>query len=189
MRRHRRKGSLGTLFWYEMKMLLRDTRTILIAVVPPIILFPAYIFLLNYVESREQQALEEATFTWTVSGSRTEWAADLVESAIQLERSDPDTSGPPASFRRVFPEDPMDALAEGDVHVVAEGLTPSQWDSMRAADSVADASGDPSPGDSGNEALSAQPSVPALRLHFRGESDFSREARSLLANRILDAWV
>lgn len=186
MRERQREGSLGTLFWYEMKMLLRDTRTILIAVVPPIILFPAYIFLLNHVESREQQALEEATFTWTVFGSRTEWAADLVESAIQLERSDPDTSGPPASFRRVFPEDPLDALAEGDVHVAAEGLTPSQWDSMRAADSVADASGDPSPGNSGDEALSALPSVPALRLHFRGESDFSREARSLLANRILE---
>jgi len=93
----RGRSVLGTLFRYEMRMLLRDTRTVLIAIVAPLVMFPAYILVINYVESREQQALEEETYVYAVSGSRPGWAGDVVRAAIALDDSDPDTTRAPVS--------------------------------------------------------------------------------------------
>ena len=41
---------LRTLFAYEMRMLLRDRRTLMIAVVAPVILFPVMIFVMLAIE-------------------------------------------------------------------------------------------------------------------------------------------
>ena len=81
-------GVLGTLFRYEIKMLLRDTRTILIAIVAPLVLLPAYILILGFVESREQEALEEATYLYAITGTEAELAAELVSAAIDVEAND-----------------------------------------------------------------------------------------------------
>ena len=86
------EGVFGTLFLNEIRMLLRDTRTILIAVVAPLVMFPAYILIMNYVENREQQALEETTYTYALMGSQRDWAGDLVLAGMALDATDPDTT-------------------------------------------------------------------------------------------------
>ena len=125
-----RKGVLGTLFRYEIKMLLRDRRTVLIAIVAPLIMIPAYILLMNFVESREEQALEEAVYDFAVVGSAAEWALDIVEAAVELERSDPDTTRTPVRFELGGWEDPEAVLLEGDLHMVVQGLSAAEWDSI-----------------------------------------------------------
>ncbi len=205
MSRGRKRGVLGTLFRYEMKMLLRDTRTILIAVVAPIVLFPAYILILNFVEEREQRALEEETYSYAVVGSRAEWASDLVDAAIARDRADPDTSRSPVVFERREEPSPLEALSEGDLHVVVEGLSAAEWDSVQeeeegAVEGEATDEADTTPANATgksarmDEAVSGSaridegqnPRVPVIRLHYRGESDFSREARNRLTERILE---
>jgi sodium transport system permease protein len=194
---HRGPSVLGTLFRYEMRMLLRDTRTILIAIVAPLVMFPAYILVVNYVDSREQQALEEETYVYAVYGSRAEWAEDVVKAAIALDESDPDTSRAPVSFELQTPPDPMGALEAGDIHLVVEGLSAPEWDSIRAEEreveekeAEEEALEEGSSGGRATEADTAQaeeePSLPAVRILYRGNSDFSEAARSRLRERILE---
>jgi sodium transport system permease protein len=188
---------LAPLFRYEIKMLLRDTRTILIAVVAPLIIFPTYILLTSYVEGREQRALEETTYTYAVVGDRAEWAAELVRTAIDREVSHPDSSRAPASFELKSVEDPEEALLEGDLHVVIQGLSVEAWDSIQAAEAQEEAEAESEAGegeDTGQEEESAEeedeeeptPPVPAIRIQFRVDSDFSRKAQVILTDRLVE---
>ena len=166
------QGVLGTLFRHEIRMLLRDTRTILIAVVAPLVIFPLYILILNFVEDREQQALEEETYSYAVMGSEPEWIEELVAAAIHREATDPDTARAPVRFELQTPDNPEEALQAGDLHMVVLGLTALEWDSVRTED--------------GDTARASEPSVPAISILYRADSDFSREARNRLNRRILE---
>jgi sodium transport system permease protein len=186
---------LGTLFRYEMRMLLRDTRTILIAIVAPLIMFPAYILVMNYVESREQQALQEETYIYAVAGSRAGWAGEVVRAAIDLDTSDPDTSRAPVTFELRTPEDPMEALQAGDIHLVVQGFSAVEWDSIKAEEAEAEEerSGEGESGAAEGAAaepdtaqVEEEPSLPAVRILFRGKSDFSQAALARLRERILE---
>lgn len=195
-------GALGILFRYEIKMLLRDTRTILITVAAPLVVFPAYILGMNFVEKREQEALREASYTYTVIGTRARWAEELVEAAIELDASDPDPSRAPVRFQRKGAEDPGKALEAGDLHLVVQGVSAPEWDSIQGEEERSSAENESSVGrgrDSGDSASdsiarppledepeSAEPAVPAVRILYRAESDFSNEARRRLTSRILE---
>ena len=75
-------GPLWTIFRYELAMLLRDTRTLMIAVVAPLVLFPLFIWVTNRVEQREERRLEEAVYRYAVVGSEAEWARGRVARAL-----------------------------------------------------------------------------------------------------------
>ncbi len=180
-------GVLGTLFRCEIRMLLRDTRTVLLAVVAPIVIFPAYILILNFVESRERRALEETTYTYAITGTEEAWATELVRAALALDTTVPDTTRAPATFELRTPDDPEEALARGDLHLVVEWLTVAEWDSLKAA-ALGEALATAESAADSARALevdpNAPPSVPALRLLYRAESDFSRQAHARLSERI-----
>lgn len=180
------RGVLGTLFRYEIKMLLRDTRTILIAVVAPLVIFPVYILILNFVDSREQRALEEEVYAYALTGSRAEWVGEVVESAIRLEASDPDTSRAPVRFELQAVEDPEEALQRGDLHMVVQGLSAWEWDSLQAEERAERRGGEDEETDEEAEKAEARPSIPAVRILYRADSDFSREARNRLNRRIME---
>ena len=65
-----RRTVLTTLFRYEMKMLLRDRRTIVFAVVTPLVLFPVMLLAIRSVERSEERRLESATYRYAVVGDR-----------------------------------------------------------------------------------------------------------------------
>jgi sodium transport system permease protein len=180
--------NLGTLFRCEIRMLLRDTRTVLIAVVAPLVLFPAFILITDRVEKRDQRRLEEATYTYAVAGSRAEWADALVTAALAVDPAPGDTTRAPVRFRKQVVADPDSALASAEIALLVEGLGEDEWRALQEErrtreDSIRKARA----GRSGQEADSAHaasdtrpqldPLVPALRLKFRGRSDYSRTAR------------
>ena len=70
--RQRRAGGgsvLWTLFLYELRMLVRDTRTLLIAVAAPLVIFPIMILVSRTVERRDQAQIEQATYRYAVIGT------------------------------------------------------------------------------------------------------------------------
>ena len=100
---------MKTLFANELRMLLRDTRTLLITVVAPIVIFPVLIFVLNAVENREAERLDTATYEFAVHGDATAWGRPLLDQA--LARIEQDTAS-----RAVFRETEVD----GDTLAVLE---------------------------------------------------------------------
>ncbi|MDX1494036.1 MAG: ABC transporter permease subunit [Longimicrobiales bacterium] len=166
-----------TLLRNELRMVLRDTRTVLIAVVAPLVLFPLMIFALNWVEDRETERLETQTYAFAVVGDRADFATRVVDAALALEPSEtgsavdgeaaegaaPEGEEPPilaANFQRVSTEAPDSLLQNGELHLLVVGRDAEPGDSL--------ASG-----------------VPVLELRFRANSDFSRNARARMQERLL----
>ena len=191
-------NALWTLFRCEIRMLLRDTRTVIIAVVAPLVLFPFMILIMDRVEKREQRRLEEATYTYAVTGSRAEWAEGLVEAALALDPAPGNTARAPVRFERRAPAGADSLLAAGELSLVVEGLTEAEWraaqEALRAREDSARQAAAQRDGPRGAEADSAasegesvselDPLVPALRLKFRGRSDFSRTARDRMREHL-----
>lgn len=174
-------GVLGTLFRYELRMLLRDRRTLLIAVAAPLVLFPAMVLLSRAVERRDQRRLQEATYRYAVTGSEQAFARRLVDRALALEAPESDSALAPASFVEQAVPDPDSAVGAGGLEVAIEGL---RWEEYRALRARERAEAPPAPGapspDTADEALR----VPVLRLHFRSDEDLSRLAMQRLRERL-----
>lgn len=153
-----------TIFRNELRMVLRDTRTVLIAVVAPLVLFPLVIFVTNYVEDRETERLETTTYELAVTGEREAWARGIVEAALAVGEgggSDgPDGGLQPVHFEMSDTDDPDSLLQAGDLHLVLEGRDATPEDSLESQ-------------------------VPVLEMRFRGSSDFSRSARARLEERLV----
>jgi sodium transport system permease protein len=171
---------LATLFLYEMKRLLRDTRMILIAVVAPLVLFPFIIFVMRSVEQSEERRLTETVYQYAVVGDEAQWGRDIVSAALALEVNDPDTSRAPVHFEEQQVSDSDALLNSAEIHLVVEALSPESYQRIRAAEANADA--DTTRTDDDGAALE----LPTLRLRYRGQSDFSQNASDRLGSRIVD---
>jgi sodium transport system permease protein len=186
------------LLAYELRMLFRDTRTVLIAVVAPLVLFPGMIWVMRTVEEREERRLEETTYRYAVVGDSAEWAGRAVEDALALPPSD--TTAAPVRFESQelpygVPADPArvdSVLSETELHLLVRGLSRGAFDAIRAAETSAREGETVEGADSTAAAEEAAPGVPAeappdvpiVRLEYRVDSDFGRRAASVLSERL-----
>ena len=162
-------GVLATLYKYELRMLLRDSRTILIAVVAPLLLFPVLILMSRAVERRDQQRVEQSTYSYAITGSEAALARRLVERALEL--ADPDSGSAPASFVEQEASGADSLVRIGSLQLAVEGLSPAEAASE-------DAGGVDVPMED------VLPQVPVIRLHYRSDRDVSRAAMERLRARL-----
>ncbi len=150
------RSAFRALYANELRMLLRDTRTLLIAVGAPILLFPLVVLLLSAVENREAERLDTATYRWVLAGEATDWGRPLVDEAIARTRADTTVR---VDFEEVALDgaDPDSLVRSGAVALAVE-LVPAHPDST--------------------------PRIPAVRLLYRAPSDFSRRAANTLRDRL-----
>ncbi|MDX1567843.1 MAG: ABC transporter permease subunit/CPBP intramembrane protease [Longimicrobiales bacterium] len=89
------RGPLGTLLKYEVLQVLRDRRTVLIAVVAPLILYPLIIVLGRMAEEQADRALESRVYEYAVAGPGSEWGREILRRAANLppERVPASTGG------------------------------------------------------------------------------------------------
>ncbi len=174
--------ALWTLLRFELKMLLRDRRTILIAVVAPLFLFPALIFVMRSVEQSEERRLEEATYEYALKGSLASWARPLVSAAATI---DPDSAADEqgrVQFEERVVEDADSALLLGDLDVLVEALSATEIRRM-LQDDVRKRREAGVPPDS-VETIRWETEAPVIRLHYRAPSDFSSRAAGRLQERL-----
>jgi ABC-type Na+ efflux pump permease subunit/membrane protease YdiL (CAAX protease family) len=203
-----RSSSLGTLYRYELKMLLRDKRMIFFSIILPLLIIPAFIFLMRYSESRAEERREERTYEYAVVGSDPALARELVREALSLRdpADEQDAPGDGAetlnAFSEVEPAEPDSALMAGEIDVVVEGLSVAEArsvrDSVRSAriaeareEEAREGPGGRGPdGEAVVDALSSElesatiPDVPMIRLRFRGNRESSQEAASALRGQL-----
>ncbi|MBI4520954.1 MAG: CPBP family intramembrane metalloprotease [Gemmatimonadetes bacterium] len=181
---------LWTLFRCEIRMLLRDKRTIFIGVILPLFLFPAIILVTRAVEERERVSLESATYYYAVTGTQRDLAGTLVRDALTRRAATADTSQPALHIEESQVAEPDSALRTGGIHLVVEGMAPDEWRTVRDEEerarrerAVTSGRGDDSEAaPAADEADDVE--VPVLRLHYRDNSQRSgaamREVRDAL---------
>jgi sodium transport system permease protein len=194
---------LRTLFAYEMRLILRDRRTLAIAGLAPLVLMPAMILIMRAVERSETRRLEQATYSYAVDGTLAEQARVWVGEALELAEARRDTSETLYRFEERSAENAERQLEEGTLQVVVRALTPVQFETVRAAEEAqpdstdaAVTQADRAQRQAADPATAMRPpppaviepeaEVPALRLLFRADSDLSRTAANAMTDALED---
>jgi sodium transport system permease protein len=165
---------VAALFRNELRMILRDKRSVLAAVVLPFILMPVMLFASTWMQKKREQHLRTATFSYAVTGSQADrvraWMADAArhDSAVQS------TNGAShLRFEESREQEPLSALTNGALHLVVEGLTKAEAEAP-----LTNAMPGPRPGTSSH--------APFVRLSFRADRDDSRAAADALDKKLRD---
>lgn len=114
-------GPLATLLKYELLQVMRDRRTVLIAVVAPLVLFPLLLLLARWSDERRERALESTVYRYAVEGPAADRGRELVDRAVALDSED---EGPPVHLEERVVADADSALAEGELHLVVHVSRP-----------------------------------------------------------------
>lgn len=78
---------LSTLYLGELRMLLRDRRTILASVVLPLLFLPLVFWISSVVEKKREERIETRIFGYAVDGPRAELARELLAATGREEGS------------------------------------------------------------------------------------------------------
>lgn len=147
----------------ELRLLLRDRRTVLVSIVLPLLVMPLLLFAGRFMEERRARRLQATSFTYHVSGSQASTVKRLLDEA---QRSQADF--PQLRLAEADVTDPLAALAASALDLWIQALASSESPSQVVAES-----GDKT-SEEGDEA--AVPNAPVLLFVYRADRDRSGEA-------------
>jgi sodium transport system permease protein len=181
----RTSSAIGTLYLNELRMVLRDRRTIVMSIVLPVLVMPLMLFGSHWTQQRRERTLEQTTYTYAVTGTEAGAARALVDATrARLAR----VQGKPASdfkFAEVEVKDSAAALERKEIAFYLSGA--SGEDARREADAAkaeaqakSRAKAGSKPGEPGEEEQPAteevepaRPGAPSIRVFFRADRDIS----------------
>jgi sodium transport system permease protein len=182
-------ATLRELLRCDLRLVLRDRRTLFFSLILPILLMPIFFFIGNYNEKRHVERLEELDFKYVVVGSQASWARALLAEAeaASAAAADAEEDRKQIKLVEIVDENPRQALFERRINVVVETFDvgeswpqePAQKDSDKKEQANARAPSSPDP-------LEAEVALPSIRLVFEGDWDYSSRAMAELRRRLED---
>ena len=176
---------VGAIFRNEIRMLLRDRRTIVIGVFLPLIIYPLMIYANRVTTHRRERNLTETLYKYAVTGSQAEQVRELIArgETAAAEKGAPqgDEVGSVSGFKiqEVKTQDPAASLRSGDIHFYLEGLDGKEADALpkKAAPPTSERGGGLSTTEAPQEAVllpARLPGVPLILIYFQGDRDASQ---------------
>ncbi|MBM3791544.1 MAG: ABC transporter permease, partial [Acidobacteria bacterium] len=181
--------SVRVLFLHETRMLLRDRRTVVLAVVIPLVTMPLILYAMTALEQRRRSSLEEVTYRYSVVGAEAEAARVLIRrfresSAASEARAPTADETSPFKFEEVQVDDPVESLRTRSLHFYLEALSGDEADDLaakQAAEEETKKKEDPGPRKDSEEKTervlreeTRQAGVPTIRVVFYADRDISR---------------
>ncbi|MHB9131202.1 MAG: ABC transporter permease subunit [Armatimonadota bacterium] len=151
------KHDLGTillLYRNELRMLLRDRRALIIAIVLPLLVFPLMLWVMRYNAQAQERRLREHTYTYCITGAQSTRLQSLIRQALQAS---PPKQEDRIYFKQATPPHPREALDDGAIDLLIEMQPP---------------------------ATPAQGGLPEIRLWYRGDREPSSLAVDSMADRL-----
>lgn len=174
-----RRRIVSVLFRLEMRLLLRDKRTIFLAVLLPLIVLPGVILIMRAVERSGREKLEETTYLYAVTGSEADFARSLIQEAILLAAAEKDSGAALTDFVEHRGNGPDSLLEAGKLHLIVSGMSAEEYRREREAE-----------GDSAAvERLPEITGAPVIQLSFRSSSELSASARRRMQQMLRAARV
>jgi sodium transport system permease protein len=118
-------GVVRTLVGHEIRMLLRDRRTLLLSVVVPLLLMPLMMFGSQIMEKQRQQRLQTAEYSFIVSGPAADAVRPIVDRTLARLRQDRARDGSALRVAQSVSADAVGALKRGEVDFVVEASMPA----------------------------------------------------------------
>lgn len=181
--------TVWVLFIHEMRMLLRDRRTVVMALVLPMAIMPVMLFGTKKMQEIRLARLGKTVYRYAIVGSQQEDLRQLIETGRRaaavrdrLEKQKPDS---PARFKSVeiTVPDARVGLRSGQIHFYLETLSGKEADDLPPRSDVDEDALRPSVGGKANPLASEPvrlPGVPLARICYQGNDDNSQAGRSMM---------
>ncbi len=179
------------LLVHELRMLLRDRRTVILAVVLPLLLLPVILYAMKSVGESRSRKLEKTVYTFAVTGTGADEVRALIEEAQKSLQSG--TWGKEEADRlsgykikEVRVADPAASLSKQEIHFYLKALSGKEADALPKP-KERDRSGEP-PSTSGKASKSALveparlPGVPLIHIYYQGNRDISQQGSSRMSS-------
>lgn len=166
-----------TLLLHELRMLIRDRRSVILSLVLPLVIMPTILFGTRFMNDRREQKLDDTVYRYAIIGTGADALRGLIVRAQDLvERTKAGGERDALSgFRREeFPAaDPDTLLKSQELHFYLEALTSEQADLL---DAMGDTTGsDSRESDSPGMITEIRyPGVPVVNMYFLANRDASR---------------
>jgi len=180
--------TIGILFAHELRMLLRDRRTIIFAIVIPVAMMPLILFGTKSMSDRRERQLEQTTYRYAVTGTEADYARSLIREGRELaSRPGSDASAKDDRLTRfrldeVRATDARLALQSGAIHFYLEALSAKEADALPEDDKPAENRGRFGGAPPSRGALATEqkrlPGVALVRIYFKSDQDDSMAGRS-----------
>jgi len=113
---------LRALYGNELRMVFRDRRTIITAVVLPLVVMPLILFGSSWTNKRRERALATATYHYTVTGSEAQRVRGLVAATQErLRLAATNSQKRTFHFEEKSVTNALNALNRGEIHFFVEG--------------------------------------------------------------------
>jgi sodium transport system permease protein len=189
-----RLATVTTLFRNELRMVLRDRRTIVTSILLPLVVMPIMLFGSSWVSKKREKTLQETVYRYAVSGSQADSVRAIVAKTHERITADAGTNATYFKFEETTVTNARVALNKGDIHFFLEGLTAEEARPKEDKDktgeptsaSATNTVSKPAAADADDESSWAEAAVagaPMIRIVFRADRDDSSSGR----NRMSDA--
>jgi len=196
-----RWATIRVLWAHELRMLVRDRRTVVVAIVLPLVMMPLMLYATREMNERRRKGLEETLYRYAVTGTEAAGVRALVAGGLEAVAA-ADAADPAIATLRKFRceeirvDDPAAALAAKEVQFYLEGLSGAEADTLppekEAAKDEEDAAAEAGP-----EAAPKResvlvdpvrlPGVPIVRIVFQGDRDSSSAGRRSMRDLLAEA--
>ncbi len=184
--------TIRILFGHELRMLMRDRRTVIFAIVIPLAVMPLMLFGTKAMSERRERQLEQTTYQYAVVGKEAAYARALIlkgrELASHAERTSTEKEDRVARFKLLEETvpDARAALETGSIQFYVEALSGTEADALPKTDKPSNDRGRIGRASSSRGELAAEkkrlPGVPLIRIYFKGDKDDSMAGRSRMGD-------
>ena len=187
--------TVQVLLRHEMRMLMRDRRTIVLAIVLPLLVTPLMLFSAKIMNDRRMRKLEEIEYQYALTGSRADWFRTLIAEtkgkALPPSTAEKGEEGGSSAFKFVEMRvtDPAAALKSGEIHFYLEALGGLEADALPKSADAEERGGPMERRSRASNPIFAEETrlrgVPLVLIHFKADRDASRAGRTKMRELLL----
>ena len=186
---------LRTLYLGELRMLLRDRRTIFASLILPLIFLPLVFWLSSLAETGREERIEQQTFQYAIVGSEADAVRGLFARTLPSgdpnadDEVDDDADGSRIQLEETeVPglEDAMIRLEARELHVIVEARTKAEFDASEEAESD-DENSNEEPSSTAGGQDEPELDLPHYRIIYEGDWDYSDTAQKAVGSRLYEA--
>ncbi len=181
--------TVHVLLAHELRMLMRDRRTVILAVVLPLFLYPIMIFATKWINERRTRTLEGTLYRYAVTGTEAgEVRAILAKAKASQEQAAAEKSER-FKFEEIGVKDPAASLRNKEIHFYLEALSGSEADALPKEAPKKPQAGPEAPEHAVSEELSPGdtrlPTVPLVLIYYPGDRDASQAGEVKMRDLLL----
>jgi sodium transport system permease protein len=179
------RQTVRTLLAHELRMLLRDRRTIVFSLVLPVLILPLFLYASKSSNDRRQKTLKQTVYTYAVTGTETSDVRKRIDNALKSlgnkadGKIDERYSLAGLKLQEVTVKDPAASLKKQEIHCYLEALSGKEADALPKATKQTNAR---------SAVPERLPGVPLVLIYFQGDQDLSQQASSKISILLQRQW-